>query len=315
MGAAASDPSLGTDRLRLHPLKHNLTDLHPQINYDCTQVSPRCPGPSGTQGCSALRCEEELRRGMDASLLPATTACSECSRDSCSPKHSNIPWGLLTTGQKAGLDHTVLPCAAPHWCPVAQDRREGSSPVEPTGDVTPPGEDRDPSHRQTEAILFTTPYFCSLPPGSQCGSARHTPRLESGLSCTWSWSCCDQASVRTAERQPEPAAPAGTCGVPWEPALEGNEAFMLRFMRKSSALPAWLRAAPPKWLGEAEEAPSGSLVLGGHVERNLSPSGTLLTSKVGCNTGSSTKGTGTLHSPPLPRPHLVSLTLSVDEDF
>lgn len=90
---------------------------------------------------------------------------------------------------------------------------------------------------------------------------------------------------------------------------------MLRFMRKSSALPAWLRAAPPKWLGEAEEAPSGSLVLGGHVERNLSPSGTLLTSKVGCNTGSFTKGTGTLHSPPLPRPHLVSFTLSVDEGF
>lgn len=93
----------------------------------------------------------------------------------------------------------------------------------------------------------------------------------------------------------------------------------LRFKRKSSALPARLRAAPPKWLGEAEEAPSGSLVLGGHVERNLSPSaglsGTLLTSKVGCNVGSSTKGTGTLHSPLLPRPHLVSLTLSVDEGF
>lgn len=157
VGAAASDPSLGTDRLRLHLLQHNLEDLHPQINDDCAQVSPRCPGPSGTQGCSALRCEEELRKGMDASLLPATAARTKCSRDSCSPKHSNIPWDLLTTGQKARLDHTVLPCAAPHWCPVAQDRREGSSPVEPTGDVTPPGEDRDPSHRQLKPFSSQHP--------------------------------------------------------------------------------------------------------------------------------------------------------------
>lgn len=176
VGAAASDPSLGTDRLRLHLLKHNLTDLYPQINDACTQVSPSCPGPSGTQGCSALRCEEELRKGMDASLLLATTACSECSRDSCSPKHSNIPWGLLATGQKAGLDHIVLPCAAPHWCPVAQDRREGSSPAEPTGDVTPPGEDRDQPMDKLKP--FSSQHPISAPchqaasmdlPGTHCG--------------------------------------------------------------------------------------------------------------------------------------------------